>query len=252
MLTIARYTLIEALRSRLLWVALLALALLFSGGLFVREVSLMEALRGQIAFTAATVRIACVFLLSLFVIASMSREQQDGSVEFVLAHDVSRSAYLVGKLTGFVVIATALAAIAGIGIAVIAPGPASVAWTVTLALELCIVAAVALFSAVAFRQITPAMSFVMAFYLLARAINAMALISYSGLISTRDGAERVLIAATDWIALILPRLDLFANTQWLLGEPARAGQWLFVVGQTFVYVSLIMAATLFDFHRKHF
>src|SRR5262245_28212845 len=110
---IARFTLLEAVRTRLTWVVLAIMGLLFLGSLFVQHISITETGRMQTGFLAAALRLACVFVLSLHVAASMVREFNDKGVELLLALDLPRAGYYLGRFVGFAVIAAALALAAG-------------------------------------------------------------------------------------------------------------------------------------------
>jgi len=85
---IARFTLLEAVRTRLPLVALAIMALLFLGGLFVQHISVTETARMQTGFLAAALRLSLVFILSLHVAASMVREFNDKGVELLLSLDL--------------------------------------------------------------------------------------------------------------------------------------------------------------------
>src|SRR5688572_19407436 len=59
--TIARYTLLEALRTRLPLLVLAAVLVLLAASFFVESISVTEGARIQAGFYAASVRLACVF-----------------------------------------------------------------------------------------------------------------------------------------------------------------------------------------------
>ena len=103
--TIARYTLLEALRNRLLW--LLIAAALGAVGLagFLQELALTESHQLQAALLGAVLRVASVFLVATFVITSMVREASDKGLELLLALPMPRAVYLAGKLAGFGILA---------------------------------------------------------------------------------------------------------------------------------------------------
>ena len=100
-LTIARFTLLEAARTRLLGIVVIILALLFLGSLFVQHISVTETTRMQTGFLAATARMAAVFVLSLHVAGSMVREFNDKGVDLLLSLALPRAGYYLGKLLGF-------------------------------------------------------------------------------------------------------------------------------------------------------
>ena len=115
-LPIARYTVLEARRNRLLWLALILVA----GGLaftqFLQQVSITESNQIQAALFAAVVRVGAAFMLASFVITSMVREFNDKVMELVLSRPLRRGSYFFGKLAGFALVALALALIAGLAL----------------------------------------------------------------------------------------------------------------------------------------
>ena len=79
-------------------------------------------------------------------------------------------------------------------------------WGLSLAFELALVAALALFFSMAFRQLLPAVAATAAFYLLARALGTIQSIAQNSLLET-DWTQRAAQAVIDAIAFVLPRLD---------------------------------------------
>ena len=57
--------------------------------------------------------------------------------------------------------------------------------------------------------------------------------------------------AIDAIALVLPRLDGVARTDWLLYGPPHGADYLLALGGVALYSLLLVAAGLFDFHRRN-
>src|SRR4051812_23954827 len=162
--TIARYTVLEARRTRLPVLAAVVIAVLLAASFFVREIAITESIRFQIGFFAATSRFAIVFVAALFAIASIAREFQDKGLDVALALDLPRSHYIVGKMAGFLAIAVMLAFATALPLFALAPPELVAAWSMSLACELAIVLALALFCAVTFNQLMPAASVVIAFY----------------------------------------------------------------------------------------
>ena len=250
-LAIARFTLLEALRTRLLWLVLIALAGLVLSSLFVQQLAIAESVRVQTGFLAASMRLAVVFVLCLHVASSMAREFDDKGIELLLSLALPRAGYFFGKLLGFGAAAVIVAGLACAALAWLAPHAGLALWGVSLACELLLVVALTLFCALTFAQIMPAVSFVAAFYLLARCIGAIRLISGSELLPHREWSQRALGWIVDAMAMLLPDLSRFTNTAWLVngsdGLPALA----FVAAQTAIYGTLVVLAGLFDLYRKN-
>ena len=100
-LTIARYTLLEALRNRLLWLLLVMAAGAVAVSGFLNELALTESRQLQAALLGAVLRLAAVFLVATFVVTSMAREANDKGLELLMALPLPRAVYLFGKLAGF-------------------------------------------------------------------------------------------------------------------------------------------------------
>ncbi len=252
-LAIARFTLLEAVRNRLVWLVLGLVAILWLGGLFVQQVAITETARIRLGFLAATARFATVFVLALHVTSSMVREFNDKGADLLLALDLPRAGYFLGKLAGYLGVAIGMAILVTAAIALVPGSPASgtLAWGASLALELALVAALTLFCVITFAQIMPAMSVVAAFYLVARSIAAIRLMAGSQLIDHSTLSSKVTEALVAALGLALPDLSRFTSTAWLVDGAATLAGLQYVLLQTLVYASLLTLAGLFDLYRKN-
>jgi len=248
--TVAFYTLLEALRNRLMWlvvlVALIGIAL--SG--FLQEIAITESGQIQVALLAAFLRFSAVFLLATFVVTSMVREFNDKGLELLLALPLPRAGYLLGKLAGFAALALVPALLFGLLTVFLAPPAQTALWTLSLVCELWIVAAFSLLCVLTFNQIMAALSATLAFYLLARSITALQLIG-QGPLSENTLSQQVINLVINAIAALLPHLDGFTRTEWLV---YHSGTWAALpplLAQTAVYLALLAGAALFDLYRKN-
>lgn len=247
---ISRYTALEALRTRVPATTLLTLLVLLGASLFIRELAVTESTRFQTGFYAAAARLCAVFLASLYVLASITREFNDKGLEVLLALDVPRSHYICGKLAGFTLTAVAIALLLSLPLWLLAPPAAVLAWTASLALELALVVALSLFCIVTFSQMLPAAGFVAAFYLLARSVTAMRLMGAHPVAGEDTLSQQVSGAFVEALAFVVPALDAWTQTAWLVdAAPAPETLWTIAV-QGAIYVALLAAAMLFDFHRR--
>ncbi len=247
--TICRYTALEAIRTRVPATALLTLAVLLGASLFIRELAVTETSRFQIGFYAAAARLCAVFIASLYVLASISREFSDKGLEVLLALDVPRSHYICGKLAGFTLTAGAIAVVLSLPLWVLAPAAAWM-WTASLAIELALMTALSLFCIVTFSQLLPAAGFVAAFYLLARSVTAMRLMSANPVAGQDTLSHQVTRGLVDGLGYLMPALDRWTDTAWLVNAAPEPSVLLAIVAQGTIYIGLLAAATLFDFYRR--
>lgn len=250
--TIGQYTVLEALRTRLPLLAAVSIAVLLGASFFVREIAITESARIQTSFYAGTVRFAMFLLAALHVIGSVSRDFQDKGLDIALALDLPRSHYVMGKLTGFLAVAAALALTAAVSLVPLAGWEGAAHWALSLAFELGVVVALSLFCVITFTSVMPAASFVIAFYLLARVISAIRLITANPVAGADSVFHQVMRWVVEAIALIVPPIDQWTRTEWLVDH---SGSWTMlasVAGHAVLFVIVITAAAVFDLQRRNF
>jgi len=248
--SLARTTLLEAVRNRLLWLTGVVVVIAFGLGQFLSQVAIAETREIQIALLAAPLRAAAVFIAAVFVITSMVRESSDHVTELLLSLPAPRSSYFLGKFAGYASVALILALLCALPLSVLATPSGLALWTASLVCELLIVTAVSLFCVLTLAQVVPAFAAVAGFYLLSRSMAAMQIIASASL-HEQTFADRVVNVIVDLIALLLPSLDRVTQTTWLLGG-ATGNVLLEVFGQTAIYLVLICSAALFDLYRRNF
>ncbi|HCA27894.1 MAG TPA: hypothetical protein DEP05_09725, partial [Betaproteobacteria bacterium] len=213
---VAFYTLLEGLRNRLVWLAVLAGLAGVAASMFLRGLAVAEGAQIQVVLLAAFLRLAGVFITAVFVVTTMTREFHDQAAALVLSLPLSRAAYLCGKLAGFML----AAAVIGVLFALLAALPASggqwLPWGLSLICELWIVAAFSLLCALTFNQIAAALGASLGFYLLARTIAVVQLMAHTPLMFAHTASHRFIVAALDAVAFALPRLDEFTRSEWLV------------------------------------
>jgi hypothetical protein len=102
-----------------------------------------------------------------------------------------------------------------------------------------------------FTQLLSAAAFVAAFYLLARSITAIQLMSKAGLVADEGVGQKVGEWLANAMAYALPRLDTFTQTAWLMPEGSPGGLGAIAL-QSLIYVALLLGAAMFDLYRRNF
>jgi len=248
--SLARATLIEAVRNRLLWLTLVTVVVAFGLAQFLDQVAIAETREIQAALIAAPLRIAAVFIVAVFVITSMVRESSDKVTELLLSLPAPRSTYFFGKFAGYAAVAAILALLCALPLVLLVKLPGLALWTASLVCELLIVTAASLFCVLTLSQVVPALAAVAGFYLLSRSMAAMQIIAAAPLHDLTLG-DRAVKVVVETIAFLLPGIDGMTQTAWLVGA-AASGASITVFGQTAIYLVLICSAALFDLYRKNF
>lgn len=252
MLTIACHSLREAVSNRLAWVALALMLLAFLLVEFVGALAITEHRAVQATLFASLLRIASIFLLVLFVVASLLREQQDGSLESVLSLPLPRHQYVLGKALAHAALAAAIAAICGLALLWYADPVPTLVWGLSLACELVLAGAFGLLLAFTFRQTVAAIAAFTMVYLLARAMGALQLMIAQPIFADSSGSRWLIEYFLQGLAWLLPALYRFTEAGWLAEQAPTPWDLLYVAGQTLVYLPLLLAAAAVDLHRREF
>lgn len=246
---LARLALLEARRGGVLWLALAAVAAGLALGGFLSQLALTESRMLQAAVLAAVLRVTAVFVIAAQVVASVRREIDDRRLELALSLPLSRTTQYVGRLAGFAACGAVLAALFAAPLLLWAPPAAVAAWAFSLAGELVLVAAAALFFAMTLAQLVPALGATAGLYLVSRSMSAMQAIA-TGPLAEESLAHQIARHALDALALLLPALDRVTRTEWLLYGLPDARTYASALGTLALYTLLLGAAGAFDFERR--
>jgi hypothetical protein len=245
----ARLALLEARRGALPWLALASVALAVGVGAFLSQLALTEGRLVQAAVVAALLRACAAFVIATQVVASVQREISTKGLDLMLSLPLGRSSQYVGRLAGYAACGALLACAYALPLVLWTDPLALACWTASLACELALVSAAALFFAMTLRQLVSALGATAALYLLARSVGAMQAIAAGPLLEASLPHE-LARRAIDAVALLLPDLDGATRTAWLLYGIDDWRAYAMALGGMLVYTLLLAAAGAFDFARR--
>ena len=249
-LAIARMVVLEAVRGRFAW---LVAGFTVAGcvlAVFAGEVAITETQGFRSGILGAWLRSCAVFTVGAFVISSTLCEIRDKGIDLVLSMAVSRAVYYAGKLLGFAAVAMLSASACALALAWFAPLPQTALWAASLGLELLIVTAMSLLCVFTFSEVASAMSAVLGFYLLSRSMAALQLMAYEPTAFSGSAAQPFMRAFVDALAFVLPDLDRFTTSEWLIHGTGTFADLGFAAVQAAVYTAVLGAAALFDLYRR--
>jgi ABC-type transport system involved in multi-copper enzyme maturation permease subunit len=249
-LGLARFTMLEAWRGR--WpiaAVLLAAAVALVQG-FTAATALTESSAVALSLAAPLARLAAVLVVAIFAIGALVRELNDGSIDLALAAPVSRLTWLAGRWLGLAGIALGTAIAAAAPLAANAPWLALAAWTASLALELVLVCGVGLLLSISFAQLPAALLSLLAFYTMSRLVGIVMLINARAPLEGPALLARVGDAVLGALGHLLPRLDLFTRTDWLLGASGAAAGTGLALLQVTIWLVLVPAVGWLDFRNR--
>jgi hypothetical protein len=251
-LTIARFTIIESLRNRLILLSFLVIGISFALVEFIGDLAITEHRVTQVAILAAFLRMSAVVMVTLFVVSSTVRELQDKTLEMILAMPIHRGNYYLGKLTGFVYIALLVSIIFAVLLLLYADAEQVFIWMISLFLELILVVALSLVMLFTFNQVPSALTAVFIIYGASRIVTSIFLMAKFPIIAHTSMAQKFMDSVIELMTWLLPDLHRFTQTEWLSYNTAEWGMLLPLFGQTMVYLIFLSFIALFDFYRKNF
>lgn len=253
MLTNIRYILLTALRDWL-FIGLMASILLATAiCATLGSTAFLEQKEMTLAFASGTVRLILMVGLIVFVCFHIRNAFDTKEIDVILSRPITRSNLVIAYWLGFAFVAFLLTVpIVGI-IALI--GVINVGgyfgWAASLLLESFLVVALALFSSFTLRSAVTSVLATMGFYVLSRMMAFFIVTSKSGLVSA-DFQYVILKHALGAISTMVPRLDLFAKSEWLIYGFNTSEDWMVFVAQVAVFVPLLVLASIVDFRRRQF
>lgn len=262
LLVIARFTWLEALRSRFFWLALGLIALCSLCSMFLAQLAIFETNQFQAGILGGLLRLVAAMLISMFSVASLVRERNDRTLALMLSTAVTRWQYVLGKFLGFALPGLLVALACGFSVLPFSSAIPAAIWTVSLMLELFLLAAASLFFTLAIGQFVGSMALLCCFYLLARSLSAMRIIAHHPL-SDSALSGSISSAVLDSLAYLLPPLDRLTQSAWLAYGGAGGDMQLSLTSadnllglaqlglQCLLFSVLLLSATLVDFYRRN-
>ena len=119
-------------------------------------------------------------------------------------------------------------------------------------LELMVVSAFALFCAMALGQFSAAAALTLAFYVLARSLTALQLMSAHPVSGAGTLPQEISRWMVESLALVMPALDRWPQASWLVDGPAAANAFVLLLIQGTIYIAMLTGAAMVDFHRRNF
>jgi len=239
---------LTALRDRLFGGLFVMLALATGISMVLGSSALTERMEMAVSFAAGAGRLILVFGLTIFIAFHIQRMFETREVEAVLSRALSRLQFVFAYWLGFAVLGLFMSAIfAAIILSFSGISSGSLLWAATLMAESTIVVAMAIFAGLMLERATSTVLFTIGFYVFARLAGFFIGIREN----IAEGGSSIVNRILDGVILFIPRLDLFAQTRWLIYEPV-ANEAAYSAVQALLFLCVILTAAMYDLSRKEF
>lgn len=248
------YVLWGAVRDRLLLTVIVSMGLVAAISMFLGSAAILEQADFTKVFMASGLRLVGVLGLVLFIVFFIRRSFETKDVEFMLSRPIGRVSFILSYSAAFSLIAVFLGAICGGMVMVMAGqalGAGQVYWCLTVMAEYVVVANVALFIAMVLSSASACAMATLGFYLLCRMSGQFLGITDAAIMQDTF-VSSVMNTLFQTISVFLPRLDLMAQTSWLVYGVGSVSDILFLMAQALVFSVFILCACLMDLIRRQF
>lgn len=254
MFTNVRYILITAIRDRLFVGLLFGIAAASYICSVLGSTAMLEPEAMTLAFTAATSRIIIMVGIIVFIGFHVRNAFDSKEIDVLLSRPISRSTLVISYWLGFAVVATILTipAIGIVGYLGIINKTGFMVWAISLILESWLVVAVALFASFTLKSGVSSVLSSLAIYTISRMIGFFLATLKSGVIFHSELMHMSAKWTITVISTIIPRLDFFAKSGWLIYGPKSYDDALLCVYQAAIFIPLLIIASVIDFKRKQF
>ncbi|NKB45866.1 MAG: hypothetical protein GKS03_16500 [Alphaproteobacteria bacterium] len=250
MIATLRFVLLTALRDRLFAGLFALVAVGFALAIYLGDAALVEKGQTTVVYAGGAARTILVLGLIVFQAFHIQRLYETREIEAVLSRAISRERFIVAYWAGFALVGVLLAApIVALVMLFQHSLAGAVWWASSLIFESFIVVAFAVFAGITLEKAVPAVFATVGFYVLGRLMSFFMAISGGAAL---DGVNVIAVPLSELVALLVPRLDLFAQTRWLVYGPGPVDSMVVLVAQTVLYVTLLLFAAMFDLRRKRF
>jgi ABC-type transport system involved in multi-copper enzyme maturation permease subunit len=253
MLTIIRFVLLTALRDRLFAVLLLLLVMAIGIASGLAKTSMIEQHEMTLSFSAAVARLLLAVGIIVFVCFHIRQAFDSKEIDVMLSRPISRARLVIGYWMGFSVVTAALVLVNLAVLALLQPVsmPGFLAWGGSLLLEMWIVVAIALFTSVTLRSAVSSVMASLVFYVAGRMMGFFLATVQARFVFETPWLNALTKYIVEGAAVIVPRLDMYGKSGWLIYGSASA-DWQLFLAQSVTFVPLLLAVTVVDFNRRQF
>jgi len=254
MITNIRYILLTALRDFLFLGLLIALALAASVSATLGGTAMVEKEAMTLVFSGAASRLILMFGLTIFIAFHIRQAFDQKEIDVLLSRPLSRFQILFSYWLGFSFVSflLVLAAVMILSFLPISNFVGFAYWGVSLLLESWLMVAIALFASFTLSSAVTAVLASMGLYIAGRMMAFFVATSESHMLFRDNLLNETLRFIIESTSIIIPRLDLFTQSEWLVYGVLRPEETSIALLQVLIYIPLLILAATIDFKRKEF
>lgn len=214
---------------------------------FLGSTALTEGEQMSLVYAAGVSRMIVILGLIIFVAFHIRRSFENKEIDQMIVRPVSRERFIISYWMGFSIVALFFVAFTSLILYFLSPDVYGLMyWALSLLAESLIIVSLVMAASLILRSTVVAVLLCIGFYVLSRMAGFLLIIV------TKPGSDGLANGTFEQISKLVPRLDFFSKTEWLV---YGVGQWNEVhlfLAQAAIYIGLLLAIAIVDFKRKQF
>jgi len=255
MKTLFKFILLTGLRDKLYLSILIILAGVFGLSNLVGFSALSEEAKMQLVYFSFLSRLIIVCGMVLFICFYINKSFEHKEIDFILAKPISRSTLILSYWFSFTLISLILIIPTLIVISFFTKQDVVGLfwWGISVILELMIVSTFAIVSSLILKSAVVSVLATTSFYFIGRMMGFFVYsIDLPHNIGVVKNWQTLSEAILKFISSVFPRLDLFGKSEWLVYGINNYNDVYIVLGQSLIYIPLMLFVAFYDFGRKQF
>lgn len=254
MYTMIRYIMLTASRDLLFTGLLLGLMVTTGLSAILGSTAMLEKQAMTLCFAAASARLVLIIGLSVFTCFHLRHSFEQKEMDVLLSRPLSRPQIMLAYWLGLSAVASLLVVAAALIVSFLHGYDVQgfILWALSLLLEVWIVIALALFAGFTLRSAVSSVMVTLGFYVLGRMMAFFLLTLENPTILVNLRVSQWVEGLLTGLAIIIPRLDLFAQTDWLVYGVTHSTDVVLMMAQSACFIPLLLVAAVIDFLRKEF
>lgn len=252
--SIFKYCFLTAVRDYF-YLGLIALIVIFTAlSIFLGDLSNSEQIESTIVYIAASFRMILAFGISTFICLHIKNMYDQRTIDFIFSKNISRCVFVMSYWLSFVLIALFLL-IPLIGFFAFFLKNNLIGlmhWSISMLAEIMIIIAFSMTAALVLRNFLISLTVTYMFYFVSRIMGFFVAIQDVSMIYHNTTYSSIMYYVMNGVSMFLPRLDLFANSEWLIygGIAEKMKEILLLHSHAALYIPILFGISFFDMKRK--
>ena len=254
MKTILEYVMLSAIRDKLLLGLFVAIIAIFGVSNLIGFTATSEETLMQAVIFGGTVRLLLVFGMIIFICFHINRSYENKEISFMLSKNITREKFILSYWISFNLISISLLLFFLVIFLLFCNSNllGTLQWVLSVQCEIMMITMFSIIASFILQSAVFSVFLSSGFYIISRMMGFFINVS---LISGDSKIYNFFLTLSQYLSKIIssliPRLDLFGQTKWLIYGPDRS-LFRIVLIQSTIYTLIMFMMAFYDFKKKQF